>query len=783
MVYLSQNMSNSPTLIAAARRFISYRHSQSSVRACLFLFLIIVPSKQLAAQWSVSGQLKMNPTRGPFPHGGCMTFATGFVWAADENVVLSADSGRSWRALNFSVPSGSEISSIQAYDQNTCVLAVNDDGIYLTHDQGSSWSKILTGDGSMAGFLGSANDIIASASGPRFSHDGGVTWQSPSGIPQFGEEVFWWHDRLALALGFGAGRSIATSQDRGVNWTDGAALSYDSYSFVVDTCDPTHYWVMSERSYNGDGLSSIVDYTNNQTNFRISATHPQPYYCGSLTRSEHALYCQTLSYGVERSTDEGMSWSSIGGPPCFIDSRLLMCLSDNLVIGVDQDGIIWRTTNSGGDSIRTTAKRRGALVTFPDSILSFAPATGCSASSLGRIDVVGVCGHANVSSVAILGVDSLHYVVTHQPATPTLDDSVSIMFTGDTERIYNAQVLLQLDDGTSRIVQLSALGAAKASSGVRSFILSADSLLSFGASCENHASILISRLCGSYNVANIQITGADSSSFRLIHGPGNPTTSFDSIALLFVGDSLKYYFATLEIHFDDGTSHEIRLIASGSAHARLATHDVLDDTVGGKAYIPIILRRTGAVSSATLTLRYDPASWAVYQGSFSRSGYSIENSLYSGPGSAVLNITGEDLGSSDSIVGYAVFTLFPQSDTCATIKFDSLQLTFPYGDCSVQFDSSASAKICTHGSNGNSALLTLTPNPASTQVRISANADLGLVSIEARTSNGGVVLRIAANIGKGKPATLDVSELSSGKYFLTIRGASIVRTLPLIIIR
>jgi hypothetical protein len=175
MVYLSQNMSNSPTLIAAARRFISYRHSQSSVRACLFLFLIIVPSKQLAAQWSVSGQLKMNPTRGPFPHGGCMTFATGFVWAADENVVLSADSGRSWRALNFSVPSGSEISSIQAYDQNTCVLAVNDDGIYLTHDQGSSWSKILTGDGSMAGFLGSANDIIASASGPRFSHDGGVT--------------------------------------------------------------------------------------------------------------------------------------------------------------------------------------------------------------------------------------------------------------------------------------------------------------------------------------------------------------------------------------------------------------------------------------------------------------------------------------------------------------------------------------------------------------------------------------------------------------------------------
>ncbi|MDP4220327.1 MAG: T9SS type A sorting domain-containing protein, partial [Bacteroidota bacterium] len=75
-----------------------------------------------------------------------------------------------------------------------------------------------------------------------------------------------------------------------------------------------------------------------------------------IASSTNAVYSSTLSGQVLRSLDHGLTWKAIGGANvCLpIDTRLLGVVDDNIVFLVDTLGNIWRTLNSGGDSVKSS---------------------------------------------------------------------------------------------------------------------------------------------------------------------------------------------------------------------------------------------------------------------------------------------------------------------------------------------------------------------------------------------------------------------------------------------
>jgi hypothetical protein len=50
-----------------------------------------------------------------------------------------------------------------------------------------------------------------------------------------------------------------------------------------------------------------------------------------------------------------VTWENIGGPSNAIDTRTVCAVTNNIVFAIGSEGSIWRTINSGGDSVNTSS--------------------------------------------------------------------------------------------------------------------------------------------------------------------------------------------------------------------------------------------------------------------------------------------------------------------------------------------------------------------------------------------------------------------------------------------
>jgi hypothetical protein len=168
----------------------------------------------------------------------------------------------------------------------------------------------------------------------------------------------------------------------------------------------------------------------------------------------NGAYCQSITNGVFRSTDKGLSWKPIGGPCNQPDTRLIVAINNNIVIAADSEGNIWRTLNSGDDSVFALPSK--VVVASPTSILFADTILPCDISTTG-VGVFTTCGsYVSISLMHISGPDSLYFL----PQNVSDPDSAIILFSPNGARSYSGRLELTLSNDSVILVPLTGTGKA-----------------------------------------------------------------------------------------------------------------------------------------------------------------------------------------------------------------------------------------------------------------------------------------------------------------------------------
>jgi hypothetical protein len=596
-------------------------------------------------------------------------------------------------------------------------------------------------------------------------------------------------------------------------------------SLIADSCDPTHVLITKRLTFDSSWEEAVLPLGSLDSNGRDTTVAdilttamftsdggyswhdcPLPSIDSlsytPLVASRHAVYAQTYRNGIVRTMDFGQSWKEIGGPSNgvsnargvdwgFAATGMLCTINDNIVIAVDTNGNVWRTMNGGGDSIPSAMLDSNMLFASPSSLFVGDTSSPCKVATE-TVNIAGVCGHQNILGVTVVGHDSSNYLLQHTPATPTPSlDSIVVSLLADSDRDYHASLVLKLDDGTERTIILGGHGEPMPTAANGAYTFERTSLFSSDSGCTANAVDHIARHCGTANLVSATVAGPDSLHYSLIHAPGAPTPDLDSLVVTFSGDSGRAYAASLILKFDDGSTKTLTLGGFGGTTASLSTENIHNDTIGGTAYIPIIVNRTGNLGGGSLVLSYDPAGWAVYDGTYDKSGAKLDATITI-PGSARINIPATDLAvPGDSIVGYALFTLYPTTDSCTTVTIGSPNFVFASPQCSQLQDSFAVATICAGTSctspilssflrNGRVPVLTVAPNPAMGNVSLYTTVDLGEVTVEVLGADGILHSSELVELLKTQPIQLNVHSLPSGAYFVQVSTAGYSRTLKVV---
>jgi photosystem II stability/assembly factor-like uncharacterized protein len=406
---------------------------------------------------------------------GCISYSSGVLWAGIKDVYMSSDFGSSWQKRSPSLAPGDNVIHITFYDSQTGLVCSYSGSVFITKDQGMTWRELRrVSRPTSAAFLGSVDNIlISSLSSPseiQSTRDGGVTWIKatpgtyiPDIKPLIGSSA------VALVgytpLSGTAEIHLMKTNDYGVTWTEmPGKVDFDTYSFDVDPCDPNYIYVVNEDGTTSrDGFAQIFyssDAGNSWTPLNPhSVSNGSAYYSGSVWLTGKAVFVQTVVEGVLRSTDRGTSWKNIGGPSAPFDTRLVCAPNANLVFAVDANGSIWRTDNSGGDSL-TIGSPYEALMTSPPRLFTTDTLLNCDTPvvSMARLRG-GICKFPKILWERLTGPDSLDYKIVQSMGDSLRgNDSVSISFHPNASGARQGFYIIYLEDGTQISIPLEGFG-------------------------------------------------------------------------------------------------------------------------------------------------------------------------------------------------------------------------------------------------------------------------------------------------------------------------------------
>lgn len=336
---------------------------KKSLLTILFVFTL---TDLASGQWKIVAKNVFSETDQGW--GGALTYKDGLLWYGTNFLWVSQDTGLTWNKLPLKIESNRVIDWIDVidfYNKDLGIVGTEYGDLFITHDRGQTWNKINSiGASGGATFVGDSLHIMMTQSYRIYSSsDGGRTWQvcfsdTLSHLPI--DSVTWFQDVVSVSQGSavvfggntGRGGYIYKTTDFGRHWKrmQGKALP-DSYTFSLDSCDRNRIYLVNENdSYLDDSsrifLSSDAGMSWSPINIKM-----YPFFCGSIAVAPHSVYCPTVFNGVYRSTDLGVNWKSIGGPVTRTDTRRIAAINDNIIIATDTGGSVWRTDNSGGDSV------------------------------------------------------------------------------------------------------------------------------------------------------------------------------------------------------------------------------------------------------------------------------------------------------------------------------------------------------------------------------------------------------------------------------------------------
>lgn len=421
------------------------------------LLLVAVASGSTRAQWT---NVAPNLCPQEQQYHGAIRFRDGVVWAGTTALFYSNDTGKSWSSVptfqaGIKGPQG--ISDIAIYDSLHILVSIIDDTeLFITSDGGRTWKDIqpsglpLYGAGGIVqvAYNGSPSTIHVLEEYPNLwlltSMDGGTTWSQSTPNPS----------AIALCFAIAADKSIYVllengkqgwinrSTDLGNTWSaNSSTTDVDCNTISVDSCDANRLYLVNENTIEKSDNNSRIDMTTDAgATWQASITEPLDYFNGSLSSTRQVLYAggapkegtiTTSGVGVTRSTDDGMTWKNIGGPLECFDTRTIAAVDNNIVLVLDTGGSVWRTMNSGGDSL-----------TFPENsatpVLAISPENLSQATCNQAIDTsisIGIiaCGLASgtLDSLWITGSNAFQVTDTRSaPRTLEIIDSIQVSYAG-----------------------------------------------------------------------------------------------------------------------------------------------------------------------------------------------------------------------------------------------------------------------------------------------------------------------------------------------------------------
>ncbi len=437
---------------------------------CIVLFLLF-STVSARAQWTIVAPNLLGTQSYQM---SSITHQSGIVWAGTKEVFMSSDFGNSWTKRSPTIKANDVVRHINFFDAMIGIVGTDKGEVYLTRDQGMTWSMIrLVSSAAYSAFLGSPDNIIIAGhtSGEMtVTRDGGATWVNTV-VGTYTPDVKALLGSSALALK-GVKPAVGNSElhlmkttDYGSSWVElPGIMDFDTYSFDVDPCDPQYVYVVNEDgSVTRDFMAQIYRSTDGGNSWLVSDQQPIPgsteYYSGSIWLTGNAIFVQTVANGILRSTDRGVSWTNIGGPSATFDTRLVCAMNANLVFAADNNGSIWRTQNSGGDSL-TIGSPYQTLSSSPLRLFSTDSLISCDTPVVSMVWLRGgLCKFPKVIGEKITGRDSLDYkIVTGIGDSLRGNDSARLSFqprgSGDRRGYY----VILLDDGSEIAIPLEGYG-------------------------------------------------------------------------------------------------------------------------------------------------------------------------------------------------------------------------------------------------------------------------------------------------------------------------------------
>ncbi len=335
----------------------------------LFAFLALCIAVSAPCQWRKVADDLFFPYNNGYHYGGAIVHVDGMVWGGISTLYSSPDTGKTWTANSLSIGSSDFIFSVDFFDKNNGIVMLFYGGTFITKNGGLTWSNRTDNKHFLGGVFGrTANNIVYVTRHDPDPYIGAISTSTDGGST--------WKD-LTIETGGGGAYHIVKgvngrlyvlsrnwepaprksylyySDDDGKTWVKRTArFDFDCFSMAVSRCDQDLIYVINE-DYNetANGLSEVYRSTNGGVSFDtvIKANAAQLTGFGVTTRN--AVYMQTFDSTILRSTDEGTTWKPIGGPNNYHDTRMLCAIDDNLLLASDFNGNIWRTDNSGGDSV------------------------------------------------------------------------------------------------------------------------------------------------------------------------------------------------------------------------------------------------------------------------------------------------------------------------------------------------------------------------------------------------------------------------------------------------
>jgi hypothetical protein len=466
---------------------------------------------------------------------------------------------------------------------------------------------------------------------------------------------------------------------------------------------------------------------------------------------------------VYRSTDQGSNWKSIGGPSVLQDSRDIVAINDNVVFAIDSNGTVWVTLNSGGDSIRSS----GTLSTTPNSLFDQDTVYCDSLTRTVQFNVIG-CAQAHAMRWSIIGEDSSSF-----KASNFSKNSISLTLYANYAGSKHAQLLVYVDNGEVDTVMLSGQVIIEPNT----LSLSSTSLFSTDTiSCGTITrTIVFTRTgCNSPLISSHSFVGQDSASYGVSY------STYNSMGIDFFGARLGDQHANLLLALSDGSVDTVSLSGYVSLfHSPLAFSipDVHTDTLGATVEVPITINGLERTENIDLVLHYDGT--VVYLGSFSPTGIQLDREGEQWAGRSELAING---AMPDSVLGYAKFTVFNDSDEAAHASFDSVNVLTQIAPCEYSMPAPVISTITTVAGCaipmlsqlihfGVDPLFRVVPNPSNGTIWITSGADLGAATIQVFDMLGEVRSERSATVQKDQPLLQTLPD-ADGVYTILVKTSA-----------